>query len=96
MGSGFLGTGNPLGFLAPVVPKPGFRVPGNGNPNLTPLVLDPNRTLPTRALRLQHFLDPEPHLDYTLNIFKKYFFMFASGNRSGNTNFFFSADLYRY
>jgi hypothetical protein len=27
-----------------------------------------------------------------LNIFKKYFFMFASGN----TNFFFSADLYRY
>jgi hypothetical protein len=24
------------------------------------------------------------------------FFMFASGNCSGNTNFFFSADLYRY
>ncbi len=46
----FLGTGNPLGFLAPDVPKPGFlkagtrnpqsilssRVPVNGNPNLTP------------------------------------------------------------
>jgi hypothetical protein len=33
MGSGFLGTGKPLGFLTPDVPKPGFRVPGNGNPN---------------------------------------------------------------
>ncbi len=40
----FLGTANPLGFLAPDVPKPGFLkvgthsrfwVPGNGNPNLT-------------------------------------------------------------
>jgi len=37
MGSGFLGTGNPLVFLAPHVPKSGLPVPGNGNPNLTPL-----------------------------------------------------------
>jgi hypothetical protein len=50
----------------------------------------------TRARWAQHFLDPDPHLDYTLNIFKKYFFKFAPGNRSGNMNFFFSADLYRY
>ncbi len=27
------------------------------------------------------FLDPDPHLDYTLNIFKKYFFMLASSSR---------------
>jgi len=46
----------------------------------------------TRVRRVQHFLDPDPYLDYTFNIFKKYFLMFASGN----TNFFFSADLYRY
>jgi hypothetical protein len=37
MGSGFLGTANPLGFLPPHVPKSRLRVPGNGNPNLTPL-----------------------------------------------------------
>jgi hypothetical protein len=29
----------------------------------------------TRARRVQHFLDPDSHLDYTLNIFKKYFFL---------------------
>jgi hypothetical protein len=28
----FLGTANPLGILVPDVPKPGFWVPGNGNP----------------------------------------------------------------
>jgi len=45
-----------------------------------------------------HPLDPEPnpHLDNPVNIFKKYFLMSASGNRSRNTNFFFSTDLYRY
>ncbi len=52
--------------------------------------------LDVRARRVQYFLDPDPPLDYALNIFKKYFFMFASVNRCGNTNFFFSADLYRY
>ncbi len=30
----FLGTGNPLGFLAPDVPKPGFRVHGNPEPTV--------------------------------------------------------------
>ncbi len=37
MGSGFLGTGKPLGFLAPDVPKLEFLKvgtrPGSGNPN---------------------------------------------------------------
>jgi hypothetical protein len=30
----FLGTANPLGFLAPDVPKPGFRVPMNPEPTV--------------------------------------------------------------
>ncbi len=31
----------------------------------------------SRARRVQHLLGPDPHLEYTLNIFKKYFFMFS-------------------
>jgi hypothetical protein len=43
----FLGMASPPGFLVPDVPKPGFLkvgtrsrvcVPGNGNPNLAPLI----------------------------------------------------------
>jgi hypothetical protein len=47
------------------------------------------KTILTRARRSQHFLDsdPNPHRDYALNIFKKYFFMFAPGNRSQKYEF---------
>jgi hypothetical protein len=34
MGFGFLGTANPLGFLAPDIPKPGFQVPINPEPTV--------------------------------------------------------------
>ncbi len=48
-------------------------------PEIVDLVLDPNRTLPTRARRVQHFLDPDPDPDrilITLLIFSRNIFLY--------------------